>query len=72
MLQSREKCPQIKEWSSRGQICGKLFDNAGQTIFYDFFRAEARGQGHRDLDTKCDTPQLQDVSAHQTWDSYLK
>ena len=37
-----------------------------------FSRTETRGQGHSDLETVCDTSQLQDVSTHQIWGSYLK
>ena len=30
------------------------------------------GQGHSDLYKVCDTPQFQDATSHQIWDSYLK
>ena len=43
-------------------ICGKLFEYAEQTIFS---RSEARGQGHIDPETKCDTLSLQDVSTYK-------
>ena len=35
MSQSRDNCLQ-KNGSSMQHICGKLFDNAGQTVFYIF------------------------------------
>ena len=53
-------------------ICGKLFDNDGQTIFFKFPRTEAISQSHIDQETKCDHPQSQDVSTFQIWDFYLK
>ena len=37
-----------------------------------FSRIEARGQGHRDPMTVCDTQRPQGVSSHQIWDPYLK
>ena len=38
----------------------------------DISRTEARGQSHSDSKTVCDTPQPEDVSTHQMWNSYLK
>ena len=55
MLQLSDKCPK-RSGSSRDTFCGKLFDNAGQTIFYEFSRTKVKGQGHKDPETKCDTP----------------
>ena len=49
-----------------------ILDNAGQTIFYEFPRTDARGQGHSDPKTHCDTLRPQDVSTYQILDSYLK
>ena len=40
---------------SRDASVEKLFDNAKQTIFYDFLRTEARGQGHVDPNVICNT-----------------
>ena len=66
MSQSQDKCPQ-RNGSSR-HICRKAINNAGQTIFYYFFRTE----DHSDPNMVCDTPPPKDASIHQIWDSYLK
>ena len=41
-------------------------NNTGDMLRYIFSRTEARGQGqgHSDLETVCDTLQLQDLSTH--------
>ena len=46
--------------------------HAGQTIFYDFYRAEAKGQGHSDVEIKFGTSQPQDVSTNKILDSYFQ
>ena len=70
MSQSRDKWPP-RNGSSRDTSVDSYLTMLDRQFFFNLPKLRP-GQGHGDLEIKCDTQRPQDVSTHQIWDSFLK